>query len=102
MNPQVLSVRLTQLGADQDLNLQQPIPIPRLPTRQGRSLVWEVLWVEYWHLNPGVAATGTISQVNVALTTRELAAGVSPAGAVAASTNFSNFRNVGTTTLIPG
>ena len=51
VNPQTVSVRVTQAVPTTTILAQFPIPIPRLPTREGKNLVIELLWVEYFELS---------------------------------------------------
>lgn len=51
VNPQLVTVRITQAVPTTTVIAQFPIPIPRLPTREGKNLVIELLWVEYFELS---------------------------------------------------
>lgn len=64
VNPQILTVSPIQVGAaDTSTVVQQPLPIPRFPTAQGRNLVMEFLAIDYYHLNPNTVPGQT--QVNL-------------------------------------
>jgi hypothetical protein len=51
VNPQTLLVgpcsQTGAVGNDQPFSIAITLPIPRLPIKKGRSLVIEVLWVEF-------------------------------------------------------
>lgn len=56
---------LIQGGADTTKNVVQPLPIPRLPTREGKNLVIEILWVEFNFIIAGVAAATQSLYMNI-------------------------------------
>lgn len=66
MNPQTLSLSATQSANDSTAITQFVLPISRLPTRQGRAIVMEMLYVN-WNLNqlvfPGAGLTAVVTAV---------------------------------------
>lgn len=47
VNPQILNLTVVQTAADATTTLEQPLPLPRFSAKKGRSLVVEVLWVQW-------------------------------------------------------
>lgn len=92
VNPQQINIVLTQPGVDTDLNLQLPLPIPRLPTKQGKNLVIELLWVEYFWETPAIPAAGTQSLVQVVMSTNAFGAAVAPNGCLEDNRTLSVYR----------
>lgn len=45
VNPQLLNLTVTQTAADTTTTLEQPLPVPRVGVRKGRSVVIEILWI---------------------------------------------------------
>lgn len=68
VNPQEFVITGTQTAADAPTVIQQPLPIPRLPTKEGYNLVIEVLWVQFYHLNAQIPQNG-IQTIGLSLTT---------------------------------
>lgn len=54
VNPQVLTVTVTMSAANTPTVVARNLPIPRLPTREGRNLVIELLSVEYFRVQEQV------------------------------------------------
>lgn len=50
VNPQVLTLTITMSAANTPTVVARNLPIPRLPTREGRNLVIELLSVEYFRV----------------------------------------------------
>lgn len=69
VNPQEFIIVGTQTGADVTTVTQQPLPIPRLPTRPGFNLVIEILSVQMYWLNALIPTAGTAQTLLVNLTT---------------------------------
>lgn len=70
VNPQIISVIVNQTANDASTSVIQPIPIPRLPTKEGKNLVIELLGVEYF--DPGIQSVpgvGVVQRQLVILTT---------------------------------
>lgn len=68
VNPQEFVMPLlTQTGNDATTVVSAPLPIPRLPTKSGKSLVIEILWVEFHFVITGLAAA--VQTLYLALTT---------------------------------
>lgn len=66
VNPQTMVMQALQSGPDTTVINGQALPIPRLPVRRGKSIVMELLGVEFLHVStPSVAA----SYIAVVLTT---------------------------------
>lgn len=59
VNPQTFVIHGLQTAADTTTIIQQPLPIPRLPTRPGKNLVIELLALDYYHVNPTIVGTTT-------------------------------------------
>jgi len=60
VNPQMMKVQTLQSAADTRAVTTVQMPIPRLPTRAGRSIVVEILWIQYYWMNAAsTAATNT-------------------------------------------
>lgn len=68
VNPQLMTVDLIQTANDTATVVQLNLPIPRLPTKQGKNLVIELLWIEYFFLGWNTAP-GSTSQTLVTVTT---------------------------------
>lgn len=47
VNPQLLNLTVTQTAADTSTTLEQPIPVPRFTAGKARSLVIEILWLQW-------------------------------------------------------
>lgn len=47
VNPQLLNLTVTQAGVDVTTTLEQPLPIPRIGIKKGRSIVVEILWIQF-------------------------------------------------------
>jgi len=69
VNPQEFVITADQAGADNAVTATQPLPIPRLPTAQGRNLVIEILWVQFFQNNPAVPLAGIPAVLVAALST---------------------------------
>jgi hypothetical protein len=69
VNPQFLSIHVTQTAADAATVIAQPLPIPRFPTAANRNLVMEFLYIDYYHINPVIPAAGTQASNLVTVTT---------------------------------
>lgn len=69
VNPQEFVIVGKQVGNDATTVVAQPLPIPRLPTRPGKNLVIELLWVQFFWLSPTSALPGSNMFVGAALTT---------------------------------
>lgn len=69
VNPQEMTFELTQTGADTSTIGKLNLPIPRLPTSPGRNLVIEILWVQYFDMNPNFPGAGNLSNVVAGVTT---------------------------------
>lgn len=69
VNPQEFVIVGVQSGNDVTTVIQQPLPIPRLPTRQGYNLVIEVLSVQFYWTNGLVPVAGTAQTIVFNLTT---------------------------------
>ena len=67
VNPQEFVITGTQTAPDAPTVIQQPLPIPRLPTKEGYNLVIEVLWVQFY--NTTAVNTAGITTVGMSLTT---------------------------------
>ena len=59
VNPQYLSVTVTQTSVNSTTTAEVPLPIPRVALKKGRAIVLEVLKVLYDQFNITTAATGT-------------------------------------------
>lgn len=69
VNPQEFVITGTQTGNDALTVITQPLPIPRLPTREGYNLVIEVLSVVFYWLNGLIPTAGTNQTILFNLTT---------------------------------
>jgi len=69
VNPQYFIFTVTQTGADANTKQAQQLPIPRLPTREGKNLVMEVLEVEYFLGTPTTPAAGNTATFVAAVST---------------------------------
>lgn len=47
VNPQLLNLTVTQTAADATTTLEQPLPVPRIGIRKGRSIVVEIIWIQW-------------------------------------------------------
>lgn len=47
VNPQLLNFTVAQTANDVTQTLEQPLPVPRIGVKKGRSIVVEVLWVQF-------------------------------------------------------
>lgn len=47
VNPQTLILKIVQSGNDVQTQIGTPLPIPRLPTQNGRSIVMEILSLQF-------------------------------------------------------
>lgn len=66
VNPQnMVSPVITQLVADTPIQVQQPLPIPRLPTKQGKNLVIELLGATFYITAAGLQAGNNTFYMNV-------------------------------------
>lgn len=66
VNPQTMvSPIITQGANDAPVQVQQPLPIPRLPTKEGRNLVIELLGIEVDFLTWSGAAGAVIQYMNI-------------------------------------
>lgn len=48
VNPQIMTIAAAQTGTEADTDVQVILPVQRLNQRSGKSLVMEILWVEWW------------------------------------------------------
>lgn len=69
VNPQEMVQELTQTGADTTTITRMALPIPRLPTKPGKNLVIELLWVQYFWMNKTYPGAGVISTMVANVTT---------------------------------
>lgn len=69
VNPQILTIIANQLATDTPIVIQQPLPIPRYPTKSGYNLVVELLAVDYYDINPTVLGAGGQTQNLITVTT---------------------------------
>lgn len=69
VNPQTITFNAVQTAADATTVQKISLPIPRLPTREGRNLVVEIVSVDIFHANPQVPGPATTSSVLTVLTT---------------------------------
>lgn len=69
VNPQEFVIVGKQTGADATTVIAQPLPIPRLPTKPGKNLVIELLWVQYFWLTPAIPGAGAYNAIFPSLTT---------------------------------
>lgn len=72
VNPQVLTFEVTQTGTDTTTVKQNPLPIPRFPTREGQNLVFELLWIDYYWVNAAVVNNNASIGVLATVTTNPL------------------------------
>jgi hypothetical protein len=70
VNPQTLTIGITQTTADNGILVQQALPIPRYPQKNGKSIVMEILKVDFLRETYLTAAT---ESVQVLLTTNPAA-----------------------------
>ena len=69
VNPQYMIFTVAQPGVDANTKLAQQLPIPRLPTREGKNLVMEVLEVEYFLNTPTAGVINTTPAFVAAVST---------------------------------
>lgn len=74
VNPQLLNLTVTQTAADTTTTLEQPLPVPRIGVRKGRSIVVEIIWIQ-WNFadfvtpaGVNVSYTGILSTASTAFT----------------------------------
>jgi hypothetical protein len=75
VNPQEFTAHVIQGGADAAAQVAVQLPIPRLPTKPGRNLVMEFLWITYYWLNPAFPGAGTVGNLIANVTTNGTAPG---------------------------
>ena len=69
VNPQEFVIVAKQTGIDASTVVAQPLPIPRLPTKPGKNLVMELLWVQFFWLTPALPGVGSYNAIFPSLTT---------------------------------
>lgn len=71
VNLQILTLLAAQSGTDADTNVNVFLPVQRLNAKSGRSLVMELLWVEWFLLTMGTIGAAGQSRVQALLTTNQ-------------------------------
>lgn len=73
VNPQEMTFELTMTGADTPTIGKLNLPIPRLPTKEGRNLVIELLWCQFYDLNAVFPGAGNVATTVAGVTTNVVA-----------------------------